>query len=79
MATFKQQLNLTLLFSVPYHRELGHEEVNLKIFDNNSKQLVSLERQTYVKNLGVLIDGSLSLKHHIDYISTNEQRNWRYC
>ena len=54
----------------PYHRELGHEEVNLKIFDNNSKQLVSLERQTYAKNLGFLINGSLSSEHHIDYIST---------
>ena len=52
-----------------YQRKLRHE-VNLKIFDNNSKQLVSLERKTYVKYLGVLIDGSLSWKYHIDYIST---------
>ena len=48
-----------------------NREVNLKILDNNS-ELVSLERKTYVKYLGVLIiiDGNLSWKHHINYIST---------
>ena len=53
----------------PYQRKL-HREVNLKILDNNSEQLVSLERKTYVKYLGVLIDENLSWKHHINYIST---------
>ena len=53
----------------PYQRQL-HREVNLKILDNNSEQLVSLERKTYVKYLGVLIDENLSWKHHINYIST---------
>ena len=52
----------------PYQRKLNRE-VNLKILDNNS-ELVSLERKTYVKYLGVLIDGNLSWKHHINYIST---------
>ena len=52
----------------PYQRKLDRE-VNLKILDDNSKQLVSLERKTYVKYLGVLIDGNLSYKHHINYIS----------
>ena len=52
-----------------YQRKL-YREVNLKILDNNSEQLVSLERKTYVKYLGVLIDGNLSWKHHINYIST---------
>ena len=42
----------------PYQRKLNRE-VNLKILDNNS-ELVSLERKTYVKYLGVLIDGNLS-------------------
>ena len=32
----------------PYQRKL-YREVNLKILDNNSEQLVSLERKTYVK------------------------------
>ena len=52
----------------PYQRKLNRE-VNLKILDNNS-ELASLERKTYVKYLGVLIDGNLSWKHHINYIST---------
>ena len=52
----------------PYQRKLNRE-VNLKILDNNS-ELVSLERKRYVKYLGVLIDGNLSWKHHISYIST---------
>ena len=52
----------------PYQRKLNRE-VNLKILDNDS-ELVSLERKTYVKYLGVLIDGNLSWKHHINYIST---------
>ena len=53
----------------PYQRKV-YREVNLKILDNNSEQLVSLERKTYVKYLGVLIDGNLSWKYHINYIST---------
>ena len=51
----------------PYQRKLDRE-VNLKILDNNSEQLVSLERKTYVKYLGVLIDGNPSWKHHINSI-----------
>ena len=53
----------------PYQRKL-YREVNLKIPDNNLEQLVSLERKTYVKYLGVLIDENLSWKQHINYIST---------
>ena len=53
----------------PYQRKLDGE-VDLKIFDNNLEQLVSLERKTYVKYLGVLIDSNLSWKHHINYIFT---------
>ena len=44
--------------------------MNLKILDNDSEQLVSLERKIYVKYLGVLIDDNLSWKHHINYIAT---------
>ena len=32
--------------------------------------MVSLERKTYMKYLGVLVDENLSWKHHINYIST---------
>jgi len=52
----------------PYQRKV-YRQVNLKILDNNSEQLVSLEHKTCVKYLGVLIDGNLSWKHHIKYIS----------
>ena len=52
----------------PYQHKVDHN-VSLEIFDNNSRQSVSLERKTYVKYLGVLIDGNLSWKQHIDYIS----------
>ena len=53
----------------PYQHKLCRE-VNLKILDNDSEQLISLERKTYVKYLGVLTEGNLSWKHHINYIST---------
>ena len=53
----------------PYQRKLNNE-INIKIFDNNPAKLVSLERKTYVKYLGVLLDDNLSWKAHIDYIST---------
>ena len=53
----------------PYQHKLCRE-VNLKILDNDSEQLTSLERKTYVKYIGVLTDGNLSWKHHINYIST---------
>ena len=51
----------------PYQRKVCRE-VNLKILYSNSEQLVSLERKTYVKYLGVLIDGNLSWKHHVNCI-----------
>ena len=50
-------------------------EVNLKILDNNSEQLVSLELKTYMKYLGVLIDSNLSWKHHINYISMKTSKD----
>ena len=52
-----------------YQRKLNYE-ININIFDNNSGKLVSLERKTYVKYLGVLLDDNLSWKPRIDYIST---------
>ena len=55
----------------PYQHEL-YREVNLKILDNNLQQLVSLECKThmFVKYVGILIEGNLSWKHHINYIFT---------
>ena len=73
MAKFKQSIsqygksNFVIFHS--YQCKLP-QEINLKIFDNNSKHLISLKRKTYVKYVGVLIGVSLSWKYHIDYIST---------
>ena len=53
----------------PYQRKLNYE-INIKFFYNNSAKLVSHERKTYVKYLGILLDDNLSWKPHIDYIST---------
>ena len=43
--------------------------INSCIFDNNSEQLVCLERKT-CEIPRSLNDGNISQKHHIDYIST---------
>ena len=45
-------------------------EVNLKIFNHHTNSYTSLERKSYVKYLGVLIDENLSRKHHILYIAS---------
>ena len=43
----------------PYERKLNHV-VDLKMFDNDSKTFISLERKNYVKYLGILIDSNLT-------------------
>ena len=40
------------------------------MYDNDWKILTSLEQKHFVKYLGVLIDSHLSLRYHIDYISS---------
>ena len=45
-------------------------EVNLKIFNHHTNSYTSLERKSYVKYLGVLIDENLSWKHHILHIAS---------
>ena len=54
----------------PSQHKLDYE-VNIKIIDNDSYQMVSLERKTiiYVKYLGVLFDSNLSWKDHNNFIS----------
>ena len=44
---------------------------NLKVFDHNTHQNVSLyiEHKNYVKYLGILIDSNLTWRYHIDYIT----------
>ena len=45
-------------------------EVNLKIFKHHTNSYTPLERISYVKYLGVLIDENLSWKHHILHIAS---------
>ena len=40
-------------------------EVNLKIFNHHTNSYTFLERKSYVKYSGVLIDENLSWKHHV--------------
>ena len=42
---------------------------NLKVFDHNTHQHVSLEHKNYVKYLGILIDSNLTWRYHVDYIT----------
>ena len=42
----------------------------LKIFDTDTNQNVSLEMKNYVEYLGILIDKNLSWKIHIDNVAT---------
>ena len=44
--------------------------VNLKIFNHHTNSYKSLERKSYVKYLGVLIDENLSWKHRILHIAS---------
>ena len=44
--------------------------VNIRLFDNDTRQYVDLTNKAYVKYLGVLIDNHLSWRNHIDYISS---------
>ena len=44
------------------------------IFDSNQNKKVALEHKDSVKHLGILIDKSLSWKHHIDHIAIKVSR-----
>ena len=45
------------------------------MFDNEQNKYVGLESKVYIKYLGVLIDKSLSWKHHIDASATKISKN----
>ena len=63
----------------PYQKKLTFS-VRIKIFDNVIGENLYLENKEYVKYLGILIDGHLSWKHQIDYISTKiKQISWTFC
>ena len=53
----------------PYQKSVDYLP-QLKIFDTDTNQYVSLEMKNYVKYLGILIDKNLSWKIHIDNVAT---------
>ena len=53
----------------PYQKKIDYQ-VNLRIFDNDSKTFLPLEQKSYVKYLGVLIDSNLSWKYHTGHITS---------
>ena len=53
----------------PHQKKIDYQ-VNLQIFDNDSKTYFPLEQKSYVKYLGVLIDSNLSWKYHIGHITS---------
>ena len=52
----------------PYQKSVDYLP-QLKIFDTDTNQYVSLEMKNYVKYLGILIDKNLSWKIHIDNVA----------
>ena len=51
----------------PAQRKLSHQP-KIVVFDNKQNKKVALEHKDFVKYLGILIDKSLSWKHHIEHI-----------
>ena len=51
----------------PAQRKLSHQP-KIVIFDNKQNKKVALEHKDFFKYLGILIDKSLSWKHHIEHI-----------
>ena len=49
-------------------------EVNIKIENENSTFIV-LERKDRIKYLGVLLDETVSFRHHISYVCSRISRN----
>jgi len=55
--------------SRPYQKKSA-SPLNIKLFNNNTGQYISLENKDNVKYLGLLIDSHLSWRNQIDYISS---------
>ena len=53
----------------PHQKKINYQ-LNLEIFDNDSKTFLPLEQKLYVKYLGILIDSSLSWKYHFAHITS---------
>ena len=70
--TNKLTLNLKKSNYVIFH---SHEkkldyQVELKMFDNHSNNLINIECKEFIKYLGVIVDGNLTWKYHIDNIAS---------
>ena len=72
LASNKLSLNVKKTNFVIFHpsQKRINYKVNLKIYDNNRKHFICLERKDYVKYLGVLIDSNLTWKHHISHTAS---------
>ena len=53
----------------PYQKNFDRDVI-LKIFDIETNDFVLLDKKTYIKYLGILIDSSLTWKYHISYITS---------
>jgi len=49
-------------------------EVNIKI-ENENGTFIVLERKDQIKYLGILLDETVSFRHHISYVCTRISRN----
>ena len=70
--TNKLTLNLKKSNYVIFHshqKKLDYQ-VELKIFDNHSNNLINIECKEFIKYLGVIVDGNLTWKYHIDNIAS---------
>ena len=52
----------------PYQKKQNYQ-VTIKVFDNNTNDLIEIESKEFVKYLGVIIDNNLTWKYHIDNIA----------
>ena len=57
-----------------YQKKLDHEVI-LKIFDNDTNEFDPIDRNTYIKYLGILIDSNLTWKYHISHITSKISKN----
>jgi len=72
LAAHKLSLNIkkcNFVIFRPYQKKINYN-INIKIKDFNSQNCISLANKDYVKYLGLLLDSTLSWKHHINYISS---------
>ena len=52
------------------HQKKLDYQVELKMFDNHSNNLINIECKEFIKYLGVIVDGNLTWKYHIDNIAS---------